>query len=351
MSAYLSALIPPTCAAWYPLDDVTSAGNVTAVTDYSGNGRHLTGPASNKPTHVLDVVNGRPVIRFSGTSDPLTYTPAGSASVSVKDAVILAKYAPASGSVFTDYNGLLSNTGNNSPLLAGNVGTANFFDFDPPAPADNAYRKDWTFFAEDAMAAPVNTFGVLQYSMTAGVTFNSSAGLMVGKDRTLAAPNDDRRWRGDIADLMLFTTVLTSAERRRVKLYFDLKYRRWLTDSTVLEFPSPDITGIDWERFRAVPRDWSKVTIAHVYEDESRSFSDTSDSPPQFWEVGYTGLTRQEADVFDAFWEAVRLKRSFTFTDKNGTAHTGVRVASYDRNHDGHRSWSSSASFSLVKYY
>lgn len=346
MSTYLSALIPSSVVAWYPLADVTAAGNITTVTDASGNGRHLAGPASNKPTYVLSGIGTRPVIRFSGSDDPLTFTPS-SGTLNIKDMVILTKYAPASGSVFTDFNGLVSNTANDDPMLIGDSGTGKFYDYDPPAPADNAYRKDWTFFAETNMQAPINTFGAIQYSQTGGQNFNSNSGLQIGKDRNFAA----RTWKGDIADMMFFSTVLSADERRRVKLYLDLKFNRWLSDSTALEFPSPDITGIPWARHRKIPRDWSKVTIVHTYEDDGRSFSDTSDTPPQSWEVGYTGLTQAEAQVFDAFWEAVRLKRSFSFTDKDGTLHTGVRVAAYDRNHEAHMSWNSTVNFTLVKYY
>ena len=343
MANYLSALIPSTVLAWYPLADVTAAGNITTVTDASGNGRHLSGPASNKPTYVLNGIGTRPVIRFSGSDDPLTYTSA--TTWTVRDMVALVKYAPASGSVFADYNGLISNTASNDPFLIGNSGTANFYDNDPPDPADNAYRKDWTFYAETAMAAPINTFGVVQFSHTNGYAYTSSAGLQIGKDRNFAA----RTWKGDIAEMMFFSTVLTANERRSVKLYHDLKYERWKSDSTTLEFPDPTITGIDYARYNVLPRDYSSVTVSHIYEDEGRSFNETG-TPPARWELEFTGLSKAEAQIFDAFYDAARLVNTFSFLDKDSTTNTGVRIEAYERSHSEHRSWDNSVKFTLAKY-
>lgn len=345
MSTYLSALIPSSCVAWYSLADVTSAGGVSTVTDYSGNGRDLV-CSSSKPTYVLNGIGTKPVIRFSGSDNPLTYTPS-SGTLNIKDMVLLVKYAPASGSVFTDYNGLVSNTASADPFLVGGSGTANFFDSDPPAPADNEYRLDWVFKDETAMTAPINTFGAVQYSITGGYNFTSSIGLQIGKDRAFAA----RTWKGDIAEMMFFSDVLTSGERRRVKLYLDLKFGRYKTDGTKLEFPSPVITGIGWSRFYQLPNEWDKVTAEHVYEDDGRSFSTTTDTPPKRWQVSFDGLTQDEADMFDAFADEVRRTKTFDFTDKWGVKHEGVRVTEYSRSHDAHKSWVHSVNFSLARYY
>lgn len=168
-------------------------------------------------------------------------------------------------------------------------------------------------------------------------------GLQIGQ-----ALNDP--WSGWVGDIFIYSAVKTAAERRSIKLYYDLKFHLWLTDGTTLYFPDPATTGIDWERFNRIPFDWNAVTVSNEYDDTGRSFNVLTDTPASLWEIRYSGLTRDEADVFDAFNDAARRDRTFSFLDKDGTTHTGVRIESYSRDHEGHKSWSSSVAFTLVKY-
>ena len=345
MAEYLEALIPTDAlVAWYPLNDVTSAGNVTTVTDYSGNGRDLEDTGASNPNYVLDGLGGRPYILFSGEaplvdSAPSVYT--------AKTVAVLAAYTGGTtfGAGATDYNGLISynSTSSNDPILVGDDGTTQWYDFTQPTP----YYLNGTFYADASMEAAITTPGVMQISYATGWPFDASNYLGIGKDRNFA----NRTWTGPIYEVMLFNKVLSTQERLGVDLYFALKFDLLAEIGQTINFPGPTVSGIDWARYREVPRDWSTVTITHTYEDESKTFSDTSDTPPQFWEVGFTGLTKEEAEIFDAFWEAARLKNTFNFTDSNGTLHTGVRCASYDRDHDANKSWSNSVNFRLVKYY
>lgn len=116
-------------------------------------------------------------------------------------------------------------------------------------------------------------------------------------------------------------------------------------------FPGPTVNGIKWARFEKKPLDWSGVAVSHTYEDDGVSLSHTTSTPPVRWEVAYTGLTQAEADAFDTFNDTVKRSGTFDFTDKWGTTHSGVRIVSYERTHEGHRSWNFSVRFTLAKYY
>jgi hypothetical protein len=345
MAEFLEELIPTDALiAWYPLNDVTSAGNVTTVTDYSGNGRDLEDTGASNPNYVLNGLGGRPYILFSGEaplvdSAPSTYT--------AKTVAVLAAYTGGTtfGAGATDYNGLISynSTSSADPILVGDDGTTQWYDFTQPTP----YYLNGTFYADASMEAPMTDAGIVQISYSTGWGFDASNYLQVGKDRG----NANRTWQGPIYELMVFNKVLSTQERLGLDLYFNLKFNLYAELGIGLTFPSPSVTGIDWARYRKVPRNWGTVTIAHTYEDESKTFSDTSDTPPQFWEVGFTGLSPEQAEIFDEFWEAARLKNPFTFIDKYGVSHSDVRIASFERDHDANKSWSSTATFQLVKYY
>lgn len=188
----------------------------------------------------------------------------------------------------------------------------------------------------------MNAWALVEISNTASWAMD---GFQIGTDRGNA-----RHWKGWIGPVFAYSSVRTADERRAIKLWYDLRYELFTLDGTALEFPDPTITGIHWSRHNRMPTAWDEVTIRHVYEDESASVSDTTDTPPARWEIAFTGLSAAEAEIFDAFNESARRKRTFSFRDKYGETHTGVRIESYTRSHDEHKGWMSEARFTLVKY-
>ena len=334
---FLEALIPTTdLIAWYALEDVTAA-RLASLADSSGNSRTLAATAADpdRPLGVLNAVNGYPVVRFDDVS-PLVYT---TTPPTVKDLFILAKYTLAA-NFGGSYRGLVSGETAGDALTGSNAASSTLF-------VDNGtgtsfYYKSQTAYAAAAMAAPFSQYELLRYGDTAGIAFD---GIQLGNQKNLT-----RRWRGDVGDVLIYSSVQSAANARRIALYYDLKYHLWLTNSTTLYFPDPATTGIDWARFDDEPEKWGDVTVTHEYYDGGRSFNVLTDTPPQFWEIGYTGLTPEEAEVFDAFWSAARLNRTFSLIDKYGTTQTGVRIAEYSRSHKEHRSWDKEVTFRLVKY-
>lgn len=337
MSTYLTALIPTTSLqAWYPLADVTAAGNVATVTDASGKSRTLAATGSTNPDYVLNVLGGRPAIRFNN-EDPLVHTPSGSATV--KHVVVLAQYT--GGSTFQDFNGLVCSTGNMEVPFVGVSGTDKWFDF----VYSSSYVKSGVGLPENGMTAAITKPEVMMISNSAGWGYGTSQGIQIGKQENFAA----RTWKGDLFELMMFDKVLSQQEQNALTLYFDLKYQLPKNTSTTLNFPGPTVTGIDYARYYKVPKDYMSVTVSHVYEDEGRSFNETG-TPPQKWEVEFTGLSKAEVQIFDEFYDYARMVNTFNFADKDGTVNTGVRIDTYERSHSEHRSWDNSVKFVLCKY-
>lgn len=334
MSFYLSPLIPTSgLVRAYPLwnDTVVNDAAITTVADESGNGEDLApiGTLTAVPVWKTSGPNDRNVIFFDGTDNGLTN---GEAIDPLTDVFILAKSTE---NPFTANRGLVSDQLLNAILESESSGTK----FADPGPSILYYKANVAYPAAN-LQAPMDWAMVQITNKDGGWTTD---GFQIGE-----AFNDP--WKGYVGDIFAYTEIKTAAERRSIKCYYDLKFRLWLTDGSTLYFPDPEATGIYWRKFDENPLDWSSVTESHEYQDKGRSFNTFADTPQRVWEIDYTGLTPEEAEVFDAFNDAARRDRTFSLIDKWGVTWTDVRIQSYSRGHDEHKSWSKNVSFTLVKY-
>ncbi len=340
MSYYLSELVPTSgLLVDYPLADVTAAGLIATVTDYSGNSRTLsaTAAAPDRPAYELDSLNGHPSIEFAGEA-PLLYN---STFGLPKHIFMVAKYDLAANFGGT-YRGLLSDTGSVTVLVGDNAASSTKFT-NLAIGGDFSYKKSQTSHAESAQEAPFTNFELLELSFSTGFSLTT---LQLGQQLGLTG----RRWYGRIPDLKMYSAVLTGADLRKLRLYYDLKFHLFALNSTTLYFPDPTTTGIKWARYKKIAKDWTAVTVDHTYDDEGKSFNTSTNTPPTFWEIGFTGMTSAQIDIFDAFNDAARRDRTFSLIDKAGVTQTGVRIVNYERDHDAHKSWSHNCQFTLAKF-
>lgn len=327
-------------AAWYPLADITEDGAVTEVTDESGNERDLL-PTSIYPdayTYIADSVNGRPSIQMNEEAPAYYDEPT---TFAVRDIFTVAKWT--GGATFTgNERGLLSDAATN-PLLVGANGTTKFINLG--LGGATVYEKSKTSYSAADQQAPMSDFELVHLSNTSGWSLD---GIILGQDRS----DPTRRWIGNAAELLMFPAVQDALTKRRIELYFDLKFGLWQLNDTVIDFPSQEITGILYNRFYEFPKSWAEATDSHEYEDLGRSFNLAADDVPVRWEIGFTGLTPGEANVFEEFYDQVKHHNTFNFLDKYGVTHTGVRVemGEFQRTHDAHKSWIVNCGFRLVKY-
>lgn len=201
---------------WWKADAGTSTTTdgaaISSWSDQSGSGATLTqGTAGSRPVYKAAIQNGRPVVRFDGTDDFLS----ASIAIAPKTVIIVAKYAAAS---FTELNGLVTDT-TSALILVGGGGTATVF-FDPSgigAP-DAAYWFNGATRALNNATGPMNAFAVC--SITSAMW--GSVTPRFGQDRG----NTNRVWNGDIAEALMYDTVLSSTNRQAVEAYLKT---RWAT--------------------------------------------------------------------------------------------------------------------------
>src|SRR5690349_5071876 len=101
-------------------------------------------------------------------------------------------------------------------------------------------------------------------------------------------------------------------------------------------------TGPVYMKYLQRAKDWASVTVVSVFEDQGRDFNEPADDVPQIWEITYDGLTDEDANILDQFWNAHRLAVTFTFieprdhpwTGGEGNTVTGCNFVSYERDHD-----------------
>lgn len=324
-------------AFWHSVVSAETGNSI--VYDYSGNNRHASTAGDtvdspvNNPAVVGDAINGEPAIYFDGTDTPLK---APAFTMTLYQIFILAKF---DGAAFTGYNGIFSTAA--LPILFGNnTGSTVFFDNNYFEASGYIYRKNGTVYAEENLAAPMNEFALLELTFPTG--FPVTTGIQYGRDRDFTA----RRWLGWFVDAMGFTSLRTDSQLARIRQYYRTKY-----DLADMPLAFPDAVNIqkNYARFYDKPLEWDEATKSHKYQDGGQSFNETGTVPPRRWEVIFNATTAQKT-VFDAFNNAARRSRPFTFTDKFGTTWSDVYIQNYNRNHEGHKSWRHSVKFDLVKY-
>lgn len=101
-------------------------------------------------------------------------------------------------------------------------------------------------------------------------------------------------------------------------------------------------TGPIYLKFLRRAKDWASVTLTAQYEDGGMDFNTSADDCPIIWELEYNGLTDEDANILDEFWDAHGIAISFTFieprdhpwTDQEGNTYTGCHFVSYEKDHD-----------------
>jgi len=168
------------------LSGLSDNSAVTSFTDQSGNGRHLTA-ASSKPVYKTNIVNGKPVIRWDGTKNPLS----NATSLVVRCGWIVAKF---NGSSFASYMGLLTGQNFVEVLKSDNSGTL----FDLNGIPQFEYRLNNRIYPYAGMEAPMNAFKVIFFRCWQLIAID---GPQLGQNRNQTS----EKWNGDVAMLALYS--------------------------------------------------------------------------------------------------------------------------------------------------
>ncbi len=214
-----------TNSLWLQADDVSQADGTSVATwsDRSGNGNDATqGAGANQPTYRTGIINGHSTIRFDGTDDylddarsynartVLTVYNILSANQATTDlGQIWGNYAEgchvsldargAGGKWSFDGNGSVANTGK----LALNGAAYGAFVGNPGTPT-------WTYDQFDLVTSEFNATRSLTRQVLGSLVPTFSIGT--------------HQYGGDVAELIVYNTVLNNAQRIIVENYLAAKY-------------------------------------------------------------------------------------------------------------------------------
>lgn len=352
---FLSALVPSDAVLFYPLDQhlfsdgsTIDDGDEVETVENEQSGFDLAHLGNGAIWQELNTE--QKYIYFDGTKDPLG---ANGASTLYHIFIIASYEDSAFPSGANGYKGLVSQTTAASApngILAGDPGTTKFFDF---GYTSAEYRKSGTLYAAGNQQAPVsNVPELIEYKVPGGIAITS---IQIGRDRDFAA----RLWKGKFLGMVALPRAATSLEITKLRLWANLQGRLWVALGQTLSFPAPQIIfdGVNgaysetYSRFYAPPFDYAEVTDSHTYDDGSKTFNTTSNQPPRRWQVEFNRISGAKAQVLDAFYENVGLNKTFNFYDyRRDKTYSGVRVESYNREHEGHLSMFNNVRFNLVKW-
>lgn len=101
------------------------------------------------------------------------------------------------------------------------------------------------------------------------------------------------------------------------------------------DYPTPELGGSPWLKFRDLDPDWSVVTTRQEMDDGGADFNREAESPIYRWEFEYA-LLDQYIEIHDDHRESAKGETEpFTFTHpRTGVEYTGVRYEGYERSHD-----------------
>lgn len=190
---------------------------VSTWPDSSGNNNDATASGSLRPLYKTSILGGQPVVRFDGSDDVLNLT---SGLSTVRTVIIVQKpttpnanWIPLLGhSTLYDFHGgpvggvesYFSSLYTNSNILNGKTFENGVYKspqyVDPSTP----------YLAKD-----FSNFKVIEVQTTGNVSFDN-----ISEDRGLAS----RNFKGDIAEIIVYDNVISTADRVGLETYLSLKY-------------------------------------------------------------------------------------------------------------------------------
>lgn len=219
VARYAPTVFSPTNIAglkvWLKADSLVLSDNdpVSSWADQSGNGNNVAqGTGGFQPLYKTNIQNGLPIVRFDGTDDVL----AGTFTITYGSIFTVANFN--SGGNFPSYNGLIV-------TQAGANDSEDYFNGDGSG-TTNLYATGATPFGNTTIW--VNGVQTINFSPLATIkclsgtdpTPASKTSLNVGNNPGAAG----RFWNGDVAEVIVYDTALSTTDRQRVEAYLSSKW-------------------------------------------------------------------------------------------------------------------------------
>ena len=216
--------------AWFDAADAStitsSSGAVSQWDDKSGNGRHVSqGTAAARPTTGANTQNGLNVLTFDG-GDRLSL----SASAIDSDMTIVSLFKVTTATSFTMPGFSLSSGNQPRPIDRWHATFANNIYIALNAVGVSGNLRGWTSFKSwSCTYQKTTTFGPrwVEYDNNVQVSSVTNTGVHDVTDQVLsigARIDNGTTLNGQMAELMIFPTVLSSAQRADVHRYLVTKW-------------------------------------------------------------------------------------------------------------------------------
>lgn len=197
------------CVGWFDVSYETGWNDADLVnlwTDRVAVNGNATGSGGTRPTYKTNIVNGRPILRFSG-NHYLSLT-------ALKD------YSAA-----TWFFVLSRESTGNSDYMLGNGGTYSYLQYASTWYSSNGVNKILVFSSGIFMLKCVKYDGVNHTYYTNGSSNgqNTSAAALVYKDIGASG----YQLNADIAEVVLCNAALSDSQRIQVETYLNTKYVLW----------------------------------------------------------------------------------------------------------------------------
>ncbi|QQS22775.1 fibronectin type III domain-containing protein [bacterium] len=221
----------PNLALWLDgadADNMSVSGDrISQVNDKSGNGKNATSASTARPTLVSNALNGRSVMNFDGSDD---YFNIGS-SITYRTVAIVAKKSTSA--AFSNYPGLIGDFTGTSPgnghVLNGIDGTTKLGS--ATSSFSLAHRNGTSIAASSGHDfSPLNEYWIGVFQLPSSMTnTTSSIGMING---------GGRYWNGDIAEVIAYSSTITSDQRNILENYLSTKWNIAVSGPTVPGAPT-----------------------------------------------------------------------------------------------------------------
>lgn len=185
---------------------------VSTWADESGNGYDATNTGTARPTFKTNILNGKPVIRFDGTNDCLNTSLTYGTSASI---ILVATPSAQSNSYVLGTDG-----GGGAPAIISGF-SSKAFEYYNPSDRETIATSATGFHLVEVLK---NSSTSLKGYFDGTEAFSITPAAALANALRIAASNVGDYFNGDIAELLIYPSALSDADRETVEAYLNDKY-------------------------------------------------------------------------------------------------------------------------------
>ena len=230
-------------------DNILAGENVTQLTDQSGNGNNAVVSGSTAPVLVANAVNGLSAMYFNGGSALISPTGASQGNVS-HSLFVVAKYLPGVSSSFrcgaAFYSGSANAAGNSAIGVNPATGTEWIGgygqDSAPYLGTTSLTNGQFAILAKIYDSTGPAYFGYFNSNVEVSATSGGTPYSLGSTDVGIGSQYDTGGyWGGDIAEVIMFNSALSTTDTLAVEKYLNAKYNTALSALSIQLIPGNQI--------------------------------------------------------------------------------------------------------------